>query len=395
VTAASRLTVVVAPDSFKGSLPAHEVAAAIEAGMHDVVGEVDARRCPVADGGEGTVAVLLAAGWQPREHTVRGPTGAAVRATFALSPPGITPRTAVVELAAASGLTLLPDGPDPRCAGTFGTGELVAAALAEGVERLVLAIGGSAATDGGTGLATALGARLLNREGGLLAPGGAALTDLARIDVTGLDPRIAVTEVVVASDVDNPLTGPSGAAAVYGPQKGATAADVAVLDAGLTRLALVLRRDHGIDVEDTPGAGAAGGAGAGALAFLGARLTPGIDLVLDLVGFDDALAGADLVVTGEGSVDHQSLAGKAPVGVARRALAAGVPVLVLAGRVDLDAADRARLTDLGVVATHALLDLEPDPVLATANAAALLRELAARAFSALPGRMCARPEGAA
>ena len=395
MTAASRLTVVVAPDSFKGSLPAHEVAAAIEAGMHDVMAEVDVRRCPVADGGEGTVAVLLDAGWQPREHTVRGPTGAAVPATLALSPAGSTPRTAVVELAAASGLALLPDGPDPRCAGTFGTGELVAAALTEGVSRLVLAVGGSATTDGGTGLATALGARLLDGDGRPLAPGGAALTALERIDLTGLDRRIAATDVVVARDVDNPLTGPSGAAAVYGPQKGATAADVAVLDAGLSRLAEVLRRDHGIDVENTPGAGAAGGAGAGALAFLGARLTPGIDLLLDLVGFDDALAGADLVVTGEGSVDHQSLAGKAPVGVAHRAHAAGVPVLVLAGRVDLDSADRARLTDLGVVATRALLDLEPDPALAMAQVAALLRELAARAFTALPGRMCARPEGAA
>ena len=200
---------------------------------------------------------------------------------------------------------------------------------------------------------------------------------------------------MVACDVDNPLTGPSGAAAVYGPQKGATAADVTVLDAGLSRLAEVLRRDHGIDVENTPGAGAAGGAGAGALAFLGARLTPGIDLLLDLVGFDDALAGADLVVTGEGSLDHQSLAGKAPAGVARRSNGAGVPVLVLAGRVDLDSADRARLAGLGVVATHALLDLEPDPVLAMARTTALLRELAARALTALPGRMCARPEGEA
>ena len=304
-----------------------------------------------------------------------------MRATFALSPAGSSPRTAVVELAAASGLTLLPDGPDARRAGTFGTGELVAAALGEGVERLVLAIGGSAATDGGTGMATALGARLLDSDDRPLAPGGAALTDLARIDLTGLDPRIGTTEVVVACDVDNPLTGPSGAAAVYGPQKGATAADVTVLDAGLARLARVLRRDHGIDIEDTPGAGAAGGAGAGALAFLGARLTPGIDLVLDLVGFDDALAGADLVVTGEGSLDHQSLAGKAPVGVARRARAAGVPVVVLAGRVDLDAADRARLGDLGIVGTHALLDLQPDPALAMARAGTLLRELAAHVFA--------------
>jgi glycerate kinase len=382
------LTVVVAPDSFKGSLPAHEVAAAVEAGLRDAVTvtevELHVRLRPVGDGGEGTVAVLLAAGWQPRQLTVRGPTDEPVHATFALSPAGVAPLSAVVELAAASGLTLLPGGtPQPRAASTYGTGQLVAAALDEGVERLVLAIGGSASTDGGTGLATALGARFLDGRDQPLPPGGAALTDLARIDTSHLDPRVAATEIVVGCDVDNPLTGPTGAAAVYGPQKGATPADIAVLDAGLARLAQVLGRDHGIDVDRTPGAGAAGGVGAGALAFLSARLTPGIDMLLDLVSFDSALAGADLVVTGEGSFDGQSLAGKAPVGVARRAHAAGVPVVILAGRVDLDPGDRARLADLGIVGTHALLDLQPDPALAMADAGPLLRELAALAFADL------------
>ncbi len=400
MTAASRLTVVVAPDSFKGSLPAHEVAAAVETGLRSAAAgsgaELEIRRHPVADGGEGTVDVLLAAGWRRRERTVAGPTGEPVRAAFALSPDGAGTLTAVVELAAASGLTLLPGAtPDPRNAGTHGTGELIAAALEEGVARLVLGIGGSATTDGGAGMAAALGVRLLDGSDRPLPAGGAALTGLARIDTSRLDRRLAGTEVVVACDVDNPLTGPTGAAAVYGPQKGATAADVTVLDAGLARLAQLLHRDHDIDVDRIPGAGAAGGVGAGAVAFLGARLTPGIDLLLDLVGFDQALVGAHLVITGEGSFDHQSLAGKAPVGVARRARAAGVPVVVLAGRVDLDAADRARLADLGIISTCALLDLEPDPALAMARPGPLLGELAARAFHALPTRSSAQPRGAA
>jgi glycerate kinase len=208
-----------------------------------------------------------------------------------------------------------------------------------------------------------------------------ALTDLAVVDLGQLDPRLRDTEVVVACDVDNPLTGPRGAAHVYGPQKGAGPDDVTALDAGLARLAQVLHRDLGIDVDRVPGAGAAGGVGAGALAFLGARLTAGIDLLLDLVGFDEALAGADLVVTGEGSFDSQSQSGKAVVGVARRALTAGVPVLVLAGRVDLDAAERGRLAGLGIESTHALLDLEPDLQRAREQAAALLRELARRVLT--------------
>jgi glycerate kinase len=288
----------------------------------------------------------------------------------------------VVELATASGLAQLPGGrPDPRHASTWGTGELVAAALDERVQRIVLGIGGSATTDGGTGLAAALGARFLDAADRPLRPGGVALTNLAVVDLRQLDPRLRDTEILVACDVDNPLTGPRGAARVYGPQKGASPEDVTALDAGLARLAQVLHRDLGIDVDRVAGAGAAGGVGAGALAFLDARLTPGIDLLLDLVGFDEALDGADLVITGEGSFDSQSLSGKAAVGVSRRALAAGVPVLVLAGRVDLDAADRGRLAGLGIEATHALLDLEPDLQRAREQAAPLLRELAGRVMT--------------
>jgi glycerate kinase len=383
VTAAGRLGVVIAPDSFKGSLTAAEAAAAIAAGVRSAAAglTLDLLERPVADGGEGTVAMLVAAGWQPRQRTVRGPTGAPVRATYALSPDGDPLPTAAVELATAAGLSLLPTGPDPLGASTYGVGELVTAALDEGVRRLVLGIGGSASTDGGAGLAAALGARFLDVAGRRLGPGGGALGLLDRVDVSGLDPRLRTVEVVVASDVDNPLTGPAGAARVYGPQKGATAEDVEVLEAGLLRLAAVLRRDVGADVEQVAGAGAAGGVGAAVLAILGARLTPGIDLLLDLVGFDDAVAGKDLVVTGEGSVDAQTLAGKAPLGVARRAHAAGVPVLVVAGRADLSRAGRAALADLGVVSVRSLLDIEPDPVLAHRDAARLLADVSARAIA--------------
>jgi glycerate kinase len=385
VTAASRLGVVIAPDSFKGSLASADAATAIAAGLRSAAGglALDLLERPVADGGEGTVAMVLAAGWRARECTVRGPTGAPVRATYALSPADDPVLTAVVELATAAGLGLLPGAPDPRGASTYGVGELVAAALGDRVSRIVLGIGGSASTDGGAGLAAALGVRFLDDAGRPLAGGGAALGRLHQVDVSALDPRLRTVEVVVASDVDNPLTGPAGAARVYAPQKGATAEDVEVLEEGLTRLAAVVRRDLGTDVEHVAGAGAAGGVGAGVLAFLGARLTPGIDLLLDLVGFDDAVAGKDLVVTGEGSVDAQTLSGKAPLGVARRAHAAGVPVLVVAGRAELSTGGRAALADLGVVAVRTLLDIEPDPVLAQRDAARLLADLTARAFTDL------------
>jgi glycerate kinase len=377
--------VLIAPDSFKGSLTAAEAAAAIAAGLRSAAGglALDLLERPVADGGEGTVAMLLAAGWRPRERTVRGPTGAPVRAAYALSPADDPVPTAVVELATAAGLGLLRDGPDPLGASTYGVGELVAAALDDGVRRLVLGIGGSASTDGGAGLAAALGARFLDDAGRPLAPGGGALGRLHRVDRSGLDPRLRTVEVVVASDVENPLTGSAGAARVYGPQKGASAPDVEVLEAGLARLAAVLRRDLGADVEHLAGAGAAGGVGAGAVAFLGARLTRGIDLLLDVVGFDGTLAGKDLVVTGEGTVDAQTMSGKAPLGVARRAHAAGVPVLVVAGRADVSTASRAALAGLGVVSLRALLDLEPDPVLAQRDATRLLAEVSARAFADL------------
>lgn len=386
------LTVLVAPDKFRGTLDASEAAAAIARGARDAAGArgvpLEIRLRPVADGGEGLVAAALAAGFTAHERIVRGPTGDPVTATFALgADPVDGVASAVVELAAASGLARLPGGRGhpgtARTASTYGTGELVGAALDAGARRVVLGLGGSAGTDGGTGLAGALGARFLDAAGGDLPPGGAGLRDLDRVDVSGLDRRLDGVELLAACDVDNPLTGERGAAAVYGPQKGAAPEDVEMLDSAMRRLATVLRRDVGVDVEQMDGAGAAGGTGGGVAALLGGRLVPGVEVVLRLVGFENALRGARLVVTGEGSLDAQTLAGKAPLGVAGAAAAHGVPVLFLAGRLSLDAAGTAELARLGAVGLHALTDLEPDVAVAERDAAVLLRELASRTIGPL------------
>lgn len=366
-----RPRVIVAPDKFKGSLSASEAAAAIALGLRRSCPDVDAVVRPIADGGDGTVAAALSAGYESRTILVQGPTGEAVRATFA-----VRGRVAVLEMAEASGLRQLPGGrPAPRTASTYGTGELIRAALDAGARELIVGLGGSATTDGGAGMVQALGVRFLDAAGAELPPGGAALAELDRIDISGLDPRLADASVVLASDVDNPLLGPRGAAAVYGPQKGATPEDVRVLDAALARYAGVLGRDLGRWVADVPGAGAAGGTGAGALALLAARCESGIGLVLDAVGFGDALVGADLVITGEGSLDAQSLSGKAPVGIARVARAAGVPVVALVGRLEVTPAE---LHAVGIGTAHALLELAPDTALAQADAATLLAQLAER-----------------
>jgi glycerate kinase len=282
----------------------------------------------------------------------------------------------VVEMAEASGLRRLPEGrPAPLTATTYGTGELIAAALDRGVRRIVLGVGGSATTDGGTGMVRALGARFLDGQGQDLPPGGAALRDLAAISVDALDPRLRDVEIVVASDVDNPLVGPRGAAAVYGPQKGAGPADVAALDEGLTRLASLVSEHRGVELATMPGAGAAGGTAGAAVAFLGARIVSGIDLLLDLVRFPAALRTAALVITGEGSLDAQSLAGKAPWGVAQAAQRAGVPVVALVGRSALTAAEA---TAAGFAAVHALTEIEPDLDRCQRDAAILLAALARR-----------------
>jgi len=374
------MRVVVAPDKFEGSLTAGQAADAIAAGLARARPDAEVVRLPLGDGGAGTLDALLAAGFRRVPVAATGPTGEPVAAAIA-----VAGERAFVEMAEASGLKRLPGGRRaPLEAGTYGTGELVAAALDQGASEVVLGIGGSATTDGGAGMAAALGARFLDQDGAELPPGGAALLRLARIDPSGLDPRLRRVRVTVASDVDNPLVGPEGAAHVYGPQKGAGPDDVLLLDSALRRYARVLADDLGLDLAATPGAGAAGGLGAGAMAFLAAELRPGIELVLELIGFDRVVAGADLVVTGEGRLDAQSLRGKAPVGVARAAAAHGVPVVAVAGAVEV--ADR-ELRAAGFEEAHALLDLEPDPRRSMAEAAPLLERLAervGRAWASLP-----------
>ncbi|MEV4162826.1 glycerate kinase [Nonomuraea dietziae] len=371
--------VLVAPDKFKGSLSAAEVAGRVSAGLG-----VPTVELPVADGGDGTVDAAVACGFTRVTLEVTGPTGLPVTASYAWLD---EQRTAVVELAEASGLRRLPGGPEPLTATSHGTGELIADAVRRGARRVVLGLGGSACTDGGAGMVQALGARLLTATGEELPRGGAALRELGKIDISGFI-DISGVEVVVASDVDNPLLGPHGAAAVYGPQKGATPEDVVLLDAALGRLAAVATQTHGLlgavehdgtprpmGVAGAPGAGAAGGVGFAALAFLHADIRPGIDYLLDLLGFDEQVKGARLVVTGEGSLDEQSLRGKAPVGVAQAAARAGVPVVAVCGRRTLSDEE---LRAAGIEAAYALTDLEPDPERCMAEAGPLLERLAAR-----------------
>jgi glycerate kinase len=374
------MRVVVAPDKFEGSLTAGQAAQAIQAGLLRARPDAEVIGLPLGDGGAGTLEALVAAGFRRVPVPATGPTGEPVEAAIA-----VEGKRSFVEMAEASGLKRLPGGRRaPLAATTYGTGELVRAALDLGVRELALGIGGSATTDGGAGMAAALGARFLDADGAELPPGGAALLRLARVDTAGLDPRLREVEVTVAADVDNPLVGPEGAAHVFAPQKGAGPDEVLLLDSALRRYARVLAADLGVDLADTPGAGAAGGLGAGAIAFLGARLRSGIELVLELVGFHRAVAGADLVVTGEGKLDAQTLRGKAPVGVARAANAHGVPVVALAGAVEV--ADR-ELRAAGFEEAHALSELEADPERSMAEAAALLERLAervGRAWASLP-----------
>jgi glycerate 2-kinase len=370
--------VVVAPDKFKGSLTAREVADRVAAGIAAEAPDVPVDRVPVADGGDGTVDAAVAAGFQRIPVRASGPTGDPVDTAFALRE-GV----AVVEMADVSGLRRLPQGRlAPLVASSYGTGEVVRAALDNGCHTVILGIGGSASTDGGAGLLQALGARLLDDQGADLPPGGAALARLDRLDLSGLDPRLATTRIVVASDVDNPLLGPRGAAAVYGPQKGASPGDVAFLDAALARWAAVVAAarpakaaQSGGAVHERPGAGAAGGVGFAAMGVLSAELRPGIGLVLDLVRFADRLAGARLVVTGEGSLDEQTLSGKAPAGVAAAAAAAGVPVVAVSGRLALG---HEELHRAGIRQAYALTDIEPDLRRCLAEAAPLVEQLARR-----------------
>jgi glycerate 2-kinase len=360
------MKIVVAPDKFKGSLPATQVAAAIAAGLHAGRPGAEVVTIPVADGGEGTVDAAVAAGFERVPVTAAGPAGDPVRTSYARRG-----EVAVVELAGVCGLARLPGGrPAPLTASSFGAGEVLRAALEAGARRIVLGVGGSASTDGGAGLLQALGARVLDTRGEPVRPGGAGLRDVATLDLAGLHPVGRAADIILAADVDNPLTGPDGAADVYGPQKGASPAEVGALAAGLRRWAAVVAAAVGRDWSQAPGAGAAGGVGFAALAVLGATRRPGIELVLDLAGFEGALDGADLVITGEGSLDAQSLAGKTPVGVARAAARYGIGVVAVAGRSTLI---EAELAAAGIAAVYSLSELEPDLERCRAEAAGLLR----------------------
>ncbi|MFI7483195.1 glycerate kinase [Kocuria sp. M1R5S2] len=379
------MRIVIAPDKFKGSLEAPDVAAALAAGIRSVDPSADVVRLPVADGGEGTLEAAVGAGFTAFPLTVTGPVGEPVEARFALND-----GTAVVEMALASGLAALPvdEHGDPVLdaggATSRGTGELVRAALDAGASRVLLGVGGSACTDGGAGLLQALGARLLDAAGEELPRGGAALARLDRVDLGGLDPRLADTEVVLAADVDHPLLGEHGAAAVFGPQKGAGPRQVRELDDALTVLRDRLAEALGGTVTEAaaaPGAGAAGGVGFAALAVLGARRRPGVEVVLEFVGLADLLDGADLVVTGEGSLDEQSLGGKTPLGVLETARAAGVPAVAVCGRTTLEP---RVLRDAGFLRAYALTDLEPDPRTCMREAGRLLEQVGAHLARDLP-----------
>jgi glycerate kinase len=322
--------IVVAPDSYKGSVSAVEVALAMERGILKVFPSARVRKIPIADGGEGTVeALVTATGGQYRSNEVAGPLGERIFAAWGVLGDG---KTAVIEMATASGLPLVPaDRRDPRKASSYGTGELIRAALDAGLRQIIIGIGGSATNDAGAGMARALGARFLAADGSQLADGGAALAALVGIDLSGLDSRLQETEITVACDVDNPLCGPRGASAVFGPQKGATPEIVAELDAALGRFAEYAQQVTGRDVAGLPGAGAAGGLGAGLMFFTRAQLKPGIEIVLDTVNFSTVVKDADYVITGEGRTDFQTAFGKAPVGVAKVAKMSGVPVFCLSG----------------------------------------------------------------
>ncbi|EMI5801435.1 glycerate kinase [Klebsiella aerogenes] len=338
------MKIVIAPDSYKESLSALDVATAIETGFREIYPHAEYVKVPVADGGEGTVEAMVAA---TQGHIVQvsvtGPLGEPVEAFYGLSG---DMRCAYIEMAAASGLeSVPPTRRNPLLTTSWGTGELIRYALDAGVSQIIIGIGGSATNDGGAGMAQALGAKLLTAEQQQIAPGGGALETLARIDLSELDPRLADCRIDVACDVTNPLTGPQGASAVFGPQKGATTAMIERLDRGLQHFAQIIDRDLDIDVLSLEGGGAAGGMGAALYAFCGAKLRPGIEIVTDALRLADLVADADLVITGEGRIDSQTIHGKVPVGVAKVAKRFNVPVIGIAGSLT---------ADVGVVHQHGL-----------------------------------------
>lgn len=357
--------VVLAPDKFKGSLTAHDAAQAMSVGIRRGDPTLTPVQCPVADGGEGTLDTVVAAGFDRIPVVATGPTGQPVRTAYARSG-----STAVIEMAEVCGLQRLPAGrPAPMTASSHGLGEVMAQALDDGCRDIIIGIGGSASTDGGAGFLGGLGATLRDRHGSRLDPRGQCLMDAAGLDLSSLHARIASATITVAVDVDNPLYGSSGAAHVYGPQKGATPAQVADLDRALRHWADTVERETRTDCRDAAGAGAAGGVGFAALAVLGARMRPGIEVLAERVGLDEHIRGARAVVTGEGSFDHQSLHGKAALGVSRRAGAHGVPAYVIAG---VSALTRDEVSAAGLAGVYSLSELQPDRERCIRDAAELL-----------------------
>ncbi len=369
------MRILVASDSFKGSLTSQQVGTSVMEGIRRVIPEAQVKVLPIADGGEGTVQALVAAtGGKLVTVQVTGPLGDPVQARFGLLPDG----TAVLEMAEASGLTLVPEGlRDPTRTTTYGTGELMLKALDMGAARMVIGIGGSATNDGGAGMAQALGVSLKDAQGRELPFGGGALGNLAVIDLSGLDPRVKGVPITVACDVKNPLYGPNGASHIYGPQKGATPEMIRLLDDNLRHLAGIIRDQLGLDVQDIPGAGAAGGLGAGLIAFAGAQLRSGVETVLDTIGFDDHLMGVDLVITGEGRLDHQSVFGKVPVGVAARASRLGIPVIAMVGEIGPEARE---VFNYGIDSAVTLVNGPMGLSQAMERAADLLADAAERTF---------------
>jgi len=364
-----RMRILIAPDKFKGSLTAAEAAAAIAEGALRVYPDAVATQFPIADGGEGTLEAAVAAGYEERVNAVVGPILAPVGAAWALHKAAAGHTTAVIETAQASGLADMEPTPGNALrAHSYGCGQLIAAALDAGATEIVLGLGGSAMTDGGSGALRALGLKPLDAAGNVVPLGGGSLADIVALDSTGMDPRLAAITFRIAVDVRNPLYGSTGAAHIFGPQKGADADTIEALDAGLRNWASILREATGRDV-NVPGAGAAGGFPASFLAFTGATLEGGFALVAGLTGLAEQLGSADLVITGEGSMDSQSLTGKAPIALAEAARDRGIPVIVVAGRILVTPED---LAGHGVVAAAQLLDVAGSPEDAIANAAKYL-----------------------
>ena len=369
------MKIVIAPDSFKGSLTAPQVAEAIEAGFLLVFPSIVTDKLPMADGGEGTVASLVASSdGKMQQVSVLNPLGNQIPSEF-----GIVGdcQTAVIEMASASGLPLISqDQQNPMLTTTYGTGQLIHAALDTGCKKLIIGIGGSATNDGGAGMAQALGAKLLDTSGNQIGFGGGSLADIDKIDISGFDPRLSEVDVVVACDVSNTLTGKDGASYVYGPQKGATLDMAEVLDRNLAHFASIIKRDLDQSVADIPGAGAAGGLGAGLIAFAGAKLQAGIDIVLEVTDFANRIQGSDLVITGEGRLDYQTAFGKTPAGVAKIAQQHNIPVIAIAGSVTED------IDKLYAIGIDAVVDIFHEPMsleTAMVNASKLITIAAERA----------------